>query len=155
MIFVDDGGDSGAQHTPAKKSKQEILEEMILKTIKMKEREMRERKKQRDNMRPLDSKRFKDMKDDLKKMAAVLKSYYRKRKVNNMFLVKVIDHVKRATLQFKDKDEIRKIIDTVVLKLGGWLKYVDNPAGKILRMNKAINPFKAIESLNPEEPFAS
>lgn len=68
-----------------------------------------------------------------------------------MFLVKVIDQVfKNNRFSILSKDEVLDVIEGIVRYSFGWVKLVDNPQGKLLRMDKKVNFNKVIENIKKE-----
>lgn len=113
------------------------FEEIMIKAIKEKEKERLEQKKQSEMLK----KRGFSNKNKIQivRVANSIKMHYNSRKLDNMFLVKVVEKVyKTNKLNLIGKNEIQDLIDIIVMKSDGWLEYVDNEAGVILRMNKEI-----------------
>lgn len=83
-------------------------------------------------------------KKSLRGVAEVLRLSYQERKVSNMFLVQIVDRVQRnPNSPFKSKEEIKEAIMILVQRFPSWLSLHSNPAGDIIRLDRA-HPFQNV-----------
>ena len=73
------------------------------------------------------------------KLIRFVKMYYFMRRVNNMYFVKVIEHVNAKFLPPLSIQEAKNALRSVVKGLPKWMIFVDLPSGVILRVLKKIS----------------
>ena len=109
--------------------KVESLKALIMERLKEKEQNLeKENKLLKETTR-------KTEKTELIELAESIKFYYEFRKVNNMFLIKVIEYLSNNFKKIKSTFEIGRMIDQLCKLVPTWIYLVENKAGKILRVN--------------------
>ena len=77
-------------------------------------------------------------------IARVIKKQYTERKIKNIFLNKMINIVsKKIQRYYLSKEEISCCITELIKRVDGWLTFVDNKDGIILKCDRKIK-FKTI-----------
>ena len=86
--------------------------------------------------------------NQIKDIAGYIKQYFSSRNISNVFEVALIDSIfQKYHFSIISKTEVSEILDYLVTNSDGWISYVPNKEGRIVRLNRKIEFKKMLENL--------
>ena len=91
---------------------------------------------------------FSSRENQIKDITGYIKQYFSTRNISNVFEVALIDSIfQKHKFSIISKTEVSEILDYLVSNSDGWISYIPNKEGRIVRLNRKIEFKKILEIL--------
>lgn len=131
-------------HQLSLNQKTEILRNRLLSKVQILEQELKKSEYDHDFENSLQKKDI----ERIFKFCENLKFYFTSRKIQNAFIIKVLDYSSKSQEEASTFQKGKAILDFIVEKVPGWLKIIKIRIGEIVRIDHNVSMEFVSESLN-------